>query len=51
MRIVDILIKDEYEESDYKETSHMMESSSISLGDPQGEEFIVDNDHEEVKED
>ena len=28
-----------------------MESSSISLGDLQGEEFVVDNDHEEVKGD
>ena len=28
-----------------------MESSSSSLGDLQGEEFIVDNDHEEVKGD
>ena len=28
-----------------------MEDSSISLGDLQGEEFVVDNDHEEVKGD
>ena len=41
----------EYEESDYEETSHMMKSSSISLDDLQGEEFVVDNDHEEVKGD
>ena len=49
--IVEIIIDSEYEESDYEETSHMMESSSISLGDLQGEEFVVDNDHEEVKGD
>jgi len=28
---------DEYKESDYKETSHMMKSSSISFGNLQGE--------------
>ena len=39
------------EESDYEETNHMMETSSVSLGDLQGEEFIIDNDHEEVKGD
>ena len=49
--IVEIIMDNEYEESDYEETSHMMESSSVSLGDLQGERFIVDNDHEEVKED
>ena len=49
--IVEIILDNEYEESDYEETSHMMESSSISLGDLQGEEFVVDNDHEEVKGD
>ena len=27
----------------------MMKSGSVSLGDLQGEEFIVDNDHEEVR--
>ena len=27
-----------------------MESSSISLGDLQGEKFVVDNENEEVKE-
>ena len=42
---------DEEEETDYKETSHMMESNSISLGDLQGEEFIVDNENEDVKGD
>ena len=49
--IIEIIEDNEYEESDYEETSHMMESSSVSLGDLQGEEFAVDNDHEEVKED
>ena len=39
----------EYEESDYEETSHMMESSLVSLGDLKGEEFVVDNNHKEVK--
>ena len=29
-------MKDEYEESNYEKTSHMMKSSSISLGDLQG---------------
>ena len=29
----------------------MMKSSSVSLGDLQGEEFVVDNDHKEVKGD
>ena len=45
-RIAEIALQDEYEE-----TSHMMKSSSISLGDLQGEEFVIDNDHEEVKGD
>ena len=49
--IVEIILDNEYEESDYEETSHMMESSSVSLGDVQGEQFVVDNDREEVKED
>ena len=49
--IVEIILDNEYEESDYEETSHMMESNSVSLGDLQGEEFVVDNDHEEVKGD
>ena len=44
--IVEIIEDNEYEESDYEETSHMMEGSSISLGDLQGEEFVVDNNHE-----
>ena len=29
----------------------MIKSSSISLGDPQGEEFIVDNENGDVKGD
>ena len=29
----------------------MMESSSVSFGDLQGEEFVVDNDNEEIKGD
>ena len=49
--IVEIIKDNEYEESNYEETSHMIESSSVSLGDLQGEEFVVDNDHEEVKGD
>ena len=49
--IVKIIEDNEYEESDYEETSPMMKSSSVSLGDLQGEEFVVDNDHEEVKGD
>jgi len=49
--IVEIIEDDEYEENDYEETSHMMESSAVSLGDLQGEEFVVDNNHEEVKGD
>ena len=35
--IIKIVMEDEYEESDYKEISHMMKSSSISLSDLQGE--------------
>ena len=31
--IVEIMLDNEYEESDYEKTSHMMESSSISIGD------------------
>jgi len=37
------------EDNEYEETSHMMKSSSVSHDDLQGEEFVVDNDHEEVK--
>jgi len=29
----------------------MMESSSVSLGDLQGEQFVIDNNHKEVKGD
>ena len=42
---------DEEEEIDYEDTSHMMKSSSISLGDLQGEQFTVDNENEDVKGD
>jgi len=44
-------LDNEYEDSDYEKTSHMMESSSISFGNLQEEEFIVGNDNEEVKGD
>ena len=44
--IVEIIMENEYEKSDYEETSHRMESSWISLGNLQGEEFVVDNDDE-----
>jgi len=47
--IVEIVMEDEHEKCDYEETSHIMESSSISLDDPQGEEFTVDNENEDVK--
>ena len=47
--IVKIILDNEYVKSQYEKTSHIMESSSISLGDLQGEEFVVDN--EEVKGD
>ena len=49
--IVEIIEDNEYEESNYEETSHMMKSSSVSLGDLQGEEFVVDDDHDKVKGD
>ena len=44
-------MKDECEESDYEETSHMMESSSINLDDLQPEKFTVDNENDDVKRD
>jgi len=47
--IVIIILDNEYEKSDYEETSHMMESISIYLCDLQGEEFVVDNKNEDVK--
>ena len=31
-KIVEIMLEDKYEESDYQETSYIKESSSISLG-------------------
>ena len=49
--IVEIIMDNEYEESDYEETSYMMETGSISLGDLQGEEFVVDDNSKEVKGD
>jgi len=48
---VKIILDNEHEESDYEKTSHMIESSSISLGDLQREEFVADNENEEVKGD
>jgi len=42
-------LDNEYEESNYEETNHIMENSLISLGDLQGEEFVIDNDNEEIK--
>jgi len=41
--------ENEYEESDYEETSYMMKSSSISLDDLYGEEFTVENESEDIK--
>ena len=49
--IVEIILEDEYEESDYEETSHLMKSGSISLRDLQGEEFIIDNENDDAKGD
>jgi len=43
--IVEIILENEYEESDYEETSHMTEISSISLGDLQVEELVIDNEN------
>ena len=37
--IIEIIKDNEYEESDYEETSHMMKSRSVSLSDLQGEEL------------
>jgi len=49
--ILEIVVEDEYDESDYEETSHMMKSSSIRFGDFQGEKFTIDIDNEDVKGD
>ena len=49
--IVEIILEDEYEESDYEEISYTIESSSISLANFQGEEFIIDDENENVKGD
>ena len=46
-----IVIEDEYEESNYVEISHIMKNSSISLGDLQEEEYIIDDVNEDVKGD
>jgi len=50
-RIIKIIIEYEYKESDYEKTSHVMESSSISLGDLQRKEFTEDNENEDIKGD
>jgi len=42
-------MKEEYEESDYEKTRHKIESSSTSIGDPQGKEFTIDNENESIK--
>ena len=45
--IVEITIdEEEYKETEHEESSHMMESSAINLGELQGEEFTVDNEIE-----
>ena len=49
--IFKIVLEDEYEESDYEKTSHMIKSSLINLGDLQEVEFIIDNDNEYVNKD
>jgi len=36
---------------EYEETCYMMESSSIDIGDLQGEEFVIESDNKEVKGD
>jgi len=49
--IIETILEDENEESNYEETSHMMKSCSTSFGNLQGEVFVVDNENEEVKGD
>jgi len=49
--LLKIVLEDEYEKSNYEETSHMAESGSISPDDLQKEEFILDNGNEDVKGD
>ena len=44
-------MENEYGENDYEETSYVMESRSISIGDFQGEEFTIGNENKNVKED
>jgi len=48
--IVQIVLEDEYEKSDYEKTTHAMESSLICFGHLQGEE-VVDYENKEVKGD
>ena len=48
--IVEIVMVDEYEESNYRETSHMMENSSIILEYLQWKEFTIDYESKEIKE-
>jgi len=48
--IVEITIEKD-EETEYDETSHMMENSLINLSDLQGEEFTVDNENENINGD
>jgi len=47
--IVEIVLEDEYDESNYEEISHVVESSSFSFGDLQGEGFAIDNENKDVK--
>ena len=49
--IIEIILDNEHEESDYEETNHMMKNSSISLSDLQGEKFSIDNENKYVKGD
>ena len=44
-------MEDEYQESDHEKTTHKKESNATSLGEHQGEKFIVDNENKELKED
>jgi len=42
--------EEEYEETKYEESTHMMESNAISLGELQGEEFTTNNEIKMLKE-
>ena len=44
-------MKNEYEENNYEEISHMIESSLISLGELKIEVFIMDCENEQIKGD